>query len=94
MRRQIARHLLLAGLVATAPMLQAQAARTFKTRLSPVPVAAYNVNIVGTGSVTATSDRQQAGDLRNLREPRDGSDAGEEPSRARSPASVARRCST
>ncbi|MFN7983826.1 MAG: CHRD domain-containing protein [Vicinamibacterales bacterium] len=53
MRRQIA-GLLLAGLVATAPMLQAQAARTFKTRLSPVPVAAYNVNIVGTGSVTAT----------------------------------------
>jgi len=53
MHRQIA-GLLLAGLVATAPMLQAQAARTFKTRLSPVPVAAYNVNIVGTGSVTAT----------------------------------------
>ncbi len=53
MRRQIA-GLLLAGLVAVAPVLQAQAARTFKTRLSPVPVAAYNVNIVGTGSVTAT----------------------------------------
>lgn len=53
MRRQIA-GLLLAGLVATAPWLQAQAARTFKTRLSPVPVAAYNVNIVGTGTVTAT----------------------------------------
>lgn len=46
--------LLVAGTLASAPALQAQAARTFRTRLSPVPVAAYNVNIVGTGSVTAT----------------------------------------
>jgi CHRD domain len=33
---------------------QAQSARTFKTRLSPVPVAAYNPAIAGSGSVTAT----------------------------------------
>jgi hypothetical protein len=53
MRRWIA-GLLMAGLVGLAPVVQAQAARTFKTRLSPVPVAAYNVNVVGTGTVTAT----------------------------------------
>ena len=41
-------------MLASAPVLQAQAARTFKTRLSPVPVAAYNANVVGSGSVTAT----------------------------------------
>lgn len=46
--------LLLAGILALAPALHAQAARSFKTRLSPVPVAAYNVNVVGTGTVTAT----------------------------------------
>jgi hypothetical protein len=46
--------LLLAGTLASAPALEAQAAKTFRTRLSPVPVAAYNVNIVGTGTVTAT----------------------------------------
>jgi len=34
-------------------VVQAQS-RTFKTRLSPVPVAAYNPAVVGTGSVTAT----------------------------------------
>ena len=45
--------LLVAGLLATAP-LSAQGARTYKTRLSPVPVAAYNPNVVGTGTVTAT----------------------------------------
>lgn len=33
--------------------VQAQS-RTFKTRLSPVPVATYNPGIVGSGSVTAT----------------------------------------
>ena len=46
--------LLLAGLVGVAPAVHAQAARTFRTRLSPVPVAAYNANVVGTGTVTAT----------------------------------------
>jgi len=46
--------LLMAGLVGLSPVVHAQAARTFKTRLSPVPVAAYNVNVVGTGTVTAT----------------------------------------
>ena len=52
MRRWIA-GLLLAGLVGLAPVIHAQAARIFKTRLSPVPVAAYNTNIVGSGTVTA-----------------------------------------
>jgi hypothetical protein len=46
--------LLTAALVALAPMVHAQTARTFKTRLSPVPVAAYNVNVVGSGTVIAT----------------------------------------
>jgi hypothetical protein len=46
--------LLVAGLVGLAPEIQAQAARTFRTRLSPVPVTAFNANIVGTGAVTAT----------------------------------------
>jgi hypothetical protein len=32
----------------------AQTTRTFKTRLAPVPVAAFTPSIVGTGSVTAT----------------------------------------
>jgi hypothetical protein len=53
MRRWIA-GLLMAGLVGLAPGVLAQAPKTFKTRLSAVPVAAYNVNIVGTGTVTAT----------------------------------------
>lgn len=53
MRRWIA-GLLMAGVVGLAPTAFAQATRTFKTRLSPVPVAAYNVNVVGTGTVTAT----------------------------------------
>jgi len=53
MKRLIA-GLLVAGLVGLAPAVYAQASRTFKTRLSPVPVSAYNANVVGTGSVTAT----------------------------------------
>ena len=50
----------MAGLVGLAPVVQAQAAKTFKTRLSPVPVAAYNVNIVGSGKVTATLTGQNS----------------------------------
>jgi hypothetical protein len=46
--------LLTAALLSAAPLVHAQAARVYKTRLSPVPVAAYNPNIVGTGTVTAT----------------------------------------
>jgi hypothetical protein len=53
MKRLIA-GLLAAGLVGLAPAVYAQASRTFKTRLSPVPVSAYNANVVGSGSVTAT----------------------------------------
>src|SRR5688572_13555131 len=37
-----------------APSLGAQAARTYKTRLAPVPVPAFNPTIVGSGSLTAT----------------------------------------
>jgi hypothetical protein len=40
-------------LVSVVSVAQAQSARTFKTRLSPVPVATYNAAIVGVGSVTA-----------------------------------------
>ena len=54
MRRWIAGLLLMAGLVGLAPIVQAQAARLFKTRLSPVPVTAYNADVVGSGTVTAT----------------------------------------
>ncbi len=46
--------LLVAGLATLAPGVHAQGSRSFKTRLSPVPVSAYNPNIVGTGTVTAT----------------------------------------
>ena len=52
--KQLLAGLLVAGLVALAPVVSAQATRTFRTRLSPVPVAAYNANVVGTGTVTAT----------------------------------------
>ena len=52
--KQLLAGLLVAGLVALAPVVSAQASRTFRTKLSPVPVAAYNANVVGTGTVTAT----------------------------------------
>ena len=46
----------LAALFALLPAwpMQAQGAKTYKTRLSPVPVPAYQPSIVGTGTVTAT----------------------------------------
>jgi hypothetical protein len=53
MKRWIA-GLLIVGLAGLAPAALAQAQRTFKTRLSPVPVAAFSPNVVGTGTVTAT----------------------------------------
>ena len=37
-----------------APSLGAQAARTYRTRLAPVPVPAFSPTIVGSGSLTAT----------------------------------------
>lgn len=46
--------LFVVGALGASPAVEAQAAKTFKTRLSPVPVAAYNANVVGTGTVTAT----------------------------------------
>ncbi len=45
---------LAASLVAAVADVGAQAARVYKTRLSPVPVAAFNPNVVGSGTVTAT----------------------------------------
>lgn len=42
------------SLLAVAADVGAQGAKSFKTRLSPVPVAAFNPNVVGTGTVTAT----------------------------------------
>lgn len=42
------------GLLAVATDVAAQGAKTYKTRLSPVPVAAFNANVIGTGTVTAT----------------------------------------
>jgi len=41
-------------LTSSVSIAQAQSARTFKTRLSPVPVATYNPAVAGVGSVTAT----------------------------------------
>jgi len=40
--------------VFTVLAVEGQSARTFKTRLSPVPVPTYNPAIAGVGSVTAT----------------------------------------
>ena len=50
------RFIAVAALFALLPVLplQAQAAKTYKTRLSPVPVPAYQPTVVGTGTVTAT----------------------------------------
>ena len=45
---------LIAALLAMSSLTQAQAAKTYKARLSPVPVAAYNPSVVGSGSATAT----------------------------------------
>ncbi len=45
---------LVSALLALSPALSAQAAKTYKTRLSPVPVPAYTATIVGSGSVTGT----------------------------------------
>ena len=45
---------LLVGFLVLSCLAHAQAFRTFRTLLSPVPVAAFNANVVGTGSVTAT----------------------------------------
>lgn len=42
------------SLLAVTAGVGAQGAKTYKTRLSPVPVAAFNANVVGTGTVTAT----------------------------------------
>lgn len=40
--------------LSSALAVQAQAAKTYKARLAPVPVPAFNPIIVGSGSVTAT----------------------------------------
>jgi hypothetical protein len=45
--------LLVAGLAGSTLSVDAQSQKTFKTRLAPVPVAAFNPNVVGSGTVTA-----------------------------------------
>jgi CHRD domain len=45
----------LAGLLAVLPAaVEAQGAKVYKGRLSPVPIAAYTPTVVGSGTVTAT----------------------------------------
>jgi CHRD domain-containing protein len=41
-------------MVASSPLMRAQGSKTYKARLSPVPVAAYTPTVVGSGSATAT----------------------------------------
>ena len=50
------RFVALAAIFALLPALpmEAQGAKTYKTRLSPVPIPAYQPTVVGTGTVTAT----------------------------------------
>lgn len=52
--RSVRMALLLGLALATAAALQAQTARSYRTRLSPVPVPTFTPSITGVGSVTAT----------------------------------------
>jgi hypothetical protein len=52
--RSVAAAALAALVVLLAPGIGAQAARTYKARLSAVPMPAFSTNVVGSGSVTAT----------------------------------------
>ena len=54
MRRAFAVAFLSASLLSGEPSVGAQAAKTYKARLSPVPVVAYTPTVTGSGSVTAT----------------------------------------
>ena len=54
MRRAFAVAFLGASLLSGEPSVGAQSAKTYKARLSPVPVVAYTPTITGSGSVTAT----------------------------------------
>ena len=54
MRRAFAVAFLGASLLSGEPSVGAQSAKTYKARLSPVPVVAYTPMITGSGSVTAT----------------------------------------
>ena len=54
MKRAAAALVLAALWIPAGSSLDAQSSRTFKTRLSPVPVPTYNPAIAGVGSVTAT----------------------------------------
>jgi hypothetical protein len=54
MRRKVAVALIVASLLSSQPAVRAQGTKTYKARLSPVPVAAYTATVTGSGSVTAT----------------------------------------
>jgi len=54
MRRAFAVAFLGASLLSGEPSVGAQSAKTYKARLSPVPVVAYTPTVTGSGSVTAT----------------------------------------
>jgi hypothetical protein len=54
MRRAVAFAFLGASLLSSQTAVRAQGAKTYKARLSPVPVVAYTATVTGSGSVTAT----------------------------------------
>jgi hypothetical protein len=54
MRRAVAFAFLGALLLSSQTAVRAQGAKTYKARLSPVPVVAYTPTVTGSGSVTAT----------------------------------------
>jgi hypothetical protein len=54
MIRAVAFAFLGASLLSSQTAVRAQGAKTYKARLSPVPVVAYTATVTGSGSVTAT----------------------------------------
>src|SRR5438445_10017402 len=54
MRRTVAVVFLGVSLLSFQPAVRAQSEKTYRARLSPVPVVAYTATVTGSGSVTAT----------------------------------------
>jgi hypothetical protein len=54
MRRAVAVAFLGVSLLCSQTLVRAQGAKTYKARLSPVPVVGYTATVTGSGSVTAT----------------------------------------
>jgi hypothetical protein len=52
--KRIFRFVLAAALVTCSSVMDAQGSKTYRARLSPMPVAAYTPTVVGSGSATAT----------------------------------------